>query len=176
LILEFSSSKVTKRSVQLVEFNKLQNTSLKPTDMEKGPKFMTKLYKKHSSATKLPLDILTSEIVNHVANEGDSPLTNAFLQCTKEESAGADLKIQSISDPLNAIEKDMFKPKREIMRTPPNSISTPIKSVLKPETSSISRTATSTRSVRFADTTQLMDETLPGMIDESDNSVYSEWG
>ncbi|GES73136.1 HAUS augmin-like complex subunit 6 [Rhizophagus clarus] len=164
----FSSPKiVTKRSVQLIEFNKPHDTFL--TNMEREPKSITKLHKKHSSATKLPetapLDILTGEIVNHVANEGDSPLTNTPLQCTKEE------KIYSTCDPLSAMGKDMFKSKREIMRTPPNLISTPIlKSALKPETPSISR-ATTLRSVRFADMAQLMDETPPGTIDESD-----EWG
>lgn len=135
--------------------------------MEREPKLMTKLYKKHSSATKLPEmgphDILTSDIVNHVANEGDSPLTNAPLQCSKEESVGT---IHSVHDPVNAMEKEGFKPKKEIMRTPP-------KSALKSETAS--RVTTSVRSVRFADMAQLMDETLPGMIDESESSIYNEW-
>ncbi|CAB4395758.1 unnamed protein product [Rhizophagus irregularis] len=159
---EFSSSSkiATKRSAQPIEFNKLQDTTLKLVDMEREPKLMTKLYKKHSSATKLPEmgphDILTSDIVNHVANEGDSPLTNAPpLQCSKEEGVGT---IHSVHDPVNAMEKEGFKPKKEITRTPP-------KSALKSETASISR---SVRSVRF-DMTQLMDETLPGMIDESES-------
>jgi len=154
--------------------------------MVRGQRSMIKLSEKLSSATKLPvitmapLDILTNEIVNHVANE-DSPLTNSLPQCAKEEGTGVDLKVHSIRDPLNAMGEEMFRPKREIMRTPRNSISTQlIKSALKPETAS---KVMSNRSVRFADTeletsktkiTQLMDETLPEMIDGSEDSMYSE--
>src|SRR5688572_3272979 len=69
-----------------------------------------------------PYDILANEIVNHVASEEDSPLTNSPTQCVKK---GDFDKIHSIRDPLNAMEEEMFKPKKEIVRSPRNSISTP---------------------------------------------------
>ncbi|RIA84207.1 HAUS augmin-like complex subunit 6 N-terminus-domain-containing protein [Glomus cerebriforme] len=165
-----------KRSVQLIEFNKLQEVSIpKPTDMKKGLKStsnsrlnMTKLSEKPSLATKLPvitktpLDILTIDIVDHVANEEDSPLSHLPPQYANEEGNGVDFKVHSICEPLNAMGEEMFKPKKEIMRTPRNSNSTPqtrtIKSALKPETGS---KATSIRSVRFDTPTPLMDETPP---------------
>jgi hypothetical protein len=132
--------------------------------------------KSSAAVTTTPYDILTNDIVNYVANEEDSPLTNSPSQYAKEKGIGD--KVHSICDPLNAMEEEVFRPKKEIMRSPRSSVSTPqIKPSLKLEAAS---RGTSIRSVRFADIeletpmtkiTPLMDETPPEMIEYS---IYNE--
>ena len=142
---------------------------------------------KSPAITTTPLDIFANDIVNHVVSEEDDPLTDSPPQCTSEEGRGYYFdQMQSICDPLNAMEREMFKPKKEINRTPRNSISDPqekvIKSALKTENAS---RLTSLRSVRFAEDMELetpakiaplIDETPPRMINESGYSICNnEW-
>ena len=139
------------------------------------------LQSNHFQFTRSPAtayDILTNDIVNHVENEEDSPLMNSPSRVIGDGiSARVDFDvIHSIRDPLNAMGEEMFKPKREITRSPRNSTLTPqtrIKPALKPIASRI----TTSRSVRFADTelgtpmtkiSPLMEETPPGMINEGE--------
>ncbi len=139
---------------------------------------------KSPAITTTPFDILANDIVNHVVSEENN--SNSPPQCIREEGREYDLdQVQSICDPLNAMEKEMFKPKKEINRTPRNSISNPQEKVIKSalKTENVSR-LTSLRSVRFADIeletptkiTPLIDETPPRMINESGYSIYNnEW-
>jgi hypothetical protein len=134
-------------------------------------------YFQFTKSPATPYDILTNDIVNHVANEEDSPLTNSPPRDSD--------RIHSIHDPLIAMGEEMFKPKKEIERSPRNSILTPQTKIKKSALKQTVSRVTSIRSVKFADTeletpmtkiAPLMDETPPGMIDESGYSVYNEWG